>query len=260
MRKVMSNEEVVRAWALGRQPEARNAKGTLFFEGERLYSYGRHHLLALRHQHLWLINADRASVTTSRHASLARRYAPTYHEVPELHRLAAFIDNPPEGRQLVNRTIIGYVEQHALTLDLSTIAELLRLARVRSKTIPRRARRIQALAEKAKRLSDARDEIARARHSCSVIRRLAGMPRAEWAGFLRVFQPEHDRDAGAAAWKAEYRAKELSCHMHRAARADSPPLHARRKARLRIQALEALAAELRQRHDLYLDSRYLRAL
>jgi hypothetical protein len=72
---------VTRLWAEAKTPCAHSNNGQLFFDGGALYSYGFHYLAGARlpesfsrdgDKSLFLINADKVSVTTSKHVSFAR--------------------------------------------------------------------------------------------------------------------------------------------------------------------------------------------
>lgn len=54
-----------------------NKGSNMYFEGDTLYSYGRHFILAIRVKNGYLLNGDKYSNTTANHQSLTRRYAPT---------------------------------------------------------------------------------------------------------------------------------------------------------------------------------------
>lgn len=66
----MTNRETMKAWVDGKK-RGRNAKGTVFFEGDVIYSYGPHYPLAVRAPGksgpFFYVNKDKYSVTTSRH-------------------------------------------------------------------------------------------------------------------------------------------------------------------------------------------------
>lgn len=74
-----SNSEVVQAFREG-NGEAR--AGSIFAEGDTLYSYGHHFPLALRLSELYLINADKYSITTSAHQALAIHFLVPNVQVP----------------------------------------------------------------------------------------------------------------------------------------------------------------------------------
>lgn len=72
-RQVFDTAQVAHVWAQGRQEEGRNPARRVFFDGPRLFSYGRHFLTAYRlPDGAAFLNSDRYSVSTSRHQSDAR--------------------------------------------------------------------------------------------------------------------------------------------------------------------------------------------
>lgn len=78
MRKVVSRNEVTHLWAHQAQQSARNSNGTLFFEGDTIYSYGYHFPIAKFHRNsngesAVLFTTRTYSVTTSGHYSLVHR-------------------------------------------------------------------------------------------------------------------------------------------------------------------------------------------
>ena len=88
MRKVVSNREVPHLWAHQSQSEARNSNGSLYFNGDTIYSYGSHFPIA---QHVTspvtgeraiLVTTSRYSVTTSGHIGCVRNAIP--HGVREI--------------------------------------------------------------------------------------------------------------------------------------------------------------------------------
>jgi hypothetical protein len=94
MRTVHNSQMVFHLWANQSQPTARNGSGSVFFEGDTIYSYGRHFPVARIVQRRGertavLFNSSSYSVTTSAHQSHARQAArhlkPSF-TVPELSR------------------------------------------------------------------------------------------------------------------------------------------------------------------------------
>lgn len=87
MKIVVSSNEVCHLWAHKAQPEARNAKSSLFFRDSTIYSYGSHFPIA---RHVWdreeenydnpraavLFTSQEHSVTTARHKSAVRQAIP----------------------------------------------------------------------------------------------------------------------------------------------------------------------------------------
>ena len=76
MRTVFSNSEVVHVWAQRTHLDGQNQSRSLFFEGGRIYSYGRHYLLGEfisneNNDVAVIINTNRYSSTTAKHSSLA---------------------------------------------------------------------------------------------------------------------------------------------------------------------------------------------
>lgn len=75
MKTVFNTAMVAHVWAQGRQESGRTpGPGRVFFEGPRLFSYGRHFLTAYRlPDGAAFLNSSRYSVSTARHQSDARR-------------------------------------------------------------------------------------------------------------------------------------------------------------------------------------------
>jgi hypothetical protein len=76
MKKVVSSEMVAHLWANQSQDEARNARNTLYFKGDTIYSYGGHFPIA-RHVETKkgkvILFTDRGySITTSKHIAYVR--------------------------------------------------------------------------------------------------------------------------------------------------------------------------------------------
>ena len=94
------NDEVLNAYFNSSTPEGSNYQGSLFFEGQVLYSYGRHFPLAVRinrgggHMSLYIINGDKYSVTTSHHQGMLFSYINNSQrlEIPFSALEAAFSD------------------------------------------------------------------------------------------------------------------------------------------------------------------------
>ena len=65
----MNNREIVNKF----RNEATSGKsGNIFIEGNNLYSYGKHFILAVRMQDVYLLNGDSYSKSTSKHQSIVR--------------------------------------------------------------------------------------------------------------------------------------------------------------------------------------------
>jgi hypothetical protein len=73
-KKVFSNaSEVISAWFVGTKKEGRTPTGNIFFEGDVLYSYGYHFVLAIRLQSgVYLLNGDTYSHTTGAQQACVR--------------------------------------------------------------------------------------------------------------------------------------------------------------------------------------------
>jgi hypothetical protein len=69
MKKVFTNRELPHIWANQLQNEGRNSSGNIYFEGNTIYSYGRHFPIAtiLEKEKVILVNSNNYSVTTSKH-------------------------------------------------------------------------------------------------------------------------------------------------------------------------------------------------
>lgn len=78
MKRVVNSSMVAHLWANQVQSDARNATGSMFFEGDTIYSYGRHfpiarHTKALDGRAIALFTTRRHSVTTAKHIGEVRR-------------------------------------------------------------------------------------------------------------------------------------------------------------------------------------------
>lgn len=73
MRKVANSEQVAHLWAHQAQSEARNSTGSMFFEGNTIYSHGGHFPMARHVDDVVLITTKSYSVTTSCHQSVVAR-------------------------------------------------------------------------------------------------------------------------------------------------------------------------------------------
>lgn len=73
MATVFNTAMTTHVWAQGRQSEGRTPGGRVFFDGPRLFSYGRHFLIGFRlPDGAAFLNSDSYSISTSRHQRLAR--------------------------------------------------------------------------------------------------------------------------------------------------------------------------------------------
>jgi len=69
MRKVVSPSDVAHFFANQTQPEATNSGRTFYYEGDKIYSYGRHFCIARIHQGKMLFTKRTYSNSTSKHVS-----------------------------------------------------------------------------------------------------------------------------------------------------------------------------------------------
>lgn len=105
MRTVMPSREVAHVWASQQQAHPRNGKGTVYFEGPTIYSYGDHWPLAsFLRPDLVILNDDSYGISTSRHASYTRQALPHHIQtiaVPDCDALRAFLRDPKDPAPLL---------------------------------------------------------------------------------------------------------------------------------------------------------------
>lgn len=68
-RQVMTSQEVCHVWANQSQDSARNSSESVFFDGDTIFSYGRHFPMARHVNGVVLVTSRTYSVTTSKHKS-----------------------------------------------------------------------------------------------------------------------------------------------------------------------------------------------
>jgi len=94
MKRVFSsNAKTVAKWAERSQDYGRNSRGNIFFEGDMIYSYGRHYPIARFYRNFVLVNSRTYSVTTQQHKRLV------YYAVRQDYNITLIpdidnIDNP----------------------------------------------------------------------------------------------------------------------------------------------------------------------
>lgn len=99
MKTVFSNSMVAHVWASQSQESGRSNNGQFYFEGRRLFSYGRHYVAGYAMPRrdggtLYMVNSDSYSITTSRHCSEAAYAVPgRAHYVAGLTRLADTLES-----------------------------------------------------------------------------------------------------------------------------------------------------------------------
>jgi hypothetical protein len=113
MKTVVSNSEVPHLWAHQTQDHAKNATGSLFFDGDTIYSYGRHfpiaqHVTNSRGEKAVLLTTREYSVTTSRHVSEVRSSIPRGVPVFEVNPRNRW---PVLEALPLAETVAGYNEQ-----------------------------------------------------------------------------------------------------------------------------------------------------
>lgn len=93
-----SLREVIKAYAEGHSEPYTNPGGSLYFDGDVLYSYGQHFPLAVRLKDgNYLLNGDRYSSTTAKHQSYtmqeihnSRRVEIPFSALAEIHKMSHF--------------------------------------------------------------------------------------------------------------------------------------------------------------------------
>jgi len=76
----VTNRDAVRAFLAG-SVSVRASSGTIFSDGDVLYSYGKHWILAIRHGRYVFINNDYYSATTAKHRSHVINETPSYMRI-----------------------------------------------------------------------------------------------------------------------------------------------------------------------------------
>lgn len=80
-KKVFPNDEVAHIWARQTQPTGRNSQGNFYFDGDKIYSYGRHFCIARLLPNKQVLFTDRGcSKTTAKHINWVR-YAVNHLEL-----------------------------------------------------------------------------------------------------------------------------------------------------------------------------------
>ena len=86
MKTVFSNSMVAHVWAQQKQSEGRNSGGSIYFEGDTIYSYGSHFPMAKIIRDTVLFTTQGYSNTTSKHLGHARS-AVSHMDVIEVHKV-----------------------------------------------------------------------------------------------------------------------------------------------------------------------------
>lgn len=74
-KKVFDDRNVAHLWANKVQSDARNQRHTFYFEGDTIYSYGRHFPIAVHYKNVVLFTLDTYSNTTAKHIDYVRSAA-----------------------------------------------------------------------------------------------------------------------------------------------------------------------------------------
>lgn len=90
MKTVFTNSMCAHVWAQRSQERGQGSKGSIYFQGDTIYSYGPHFRIAMfvdrpPAETVVLINRDNCSVSTAKHINYVRRAIP--HGVPVFHVL-----------------------------------------------------------------------------------------------------------------------------------------------------------------------------
>jgi hypothetical protein len=93
MKKVFSESEVAHRWANQLQYEARNKGGNFYFDGDTIYSYGRHFPIAVHHKGAVLFTINTYSNATSKHIREVRSAVSHKDKVYCLNPYEAHINN-----------------------------------------------------------------------------------------------------------------------------------------------------------------------
>jgi len=200
------NAQCGHVWRQGVQDFGRSSNGNLFFHHARLYSYGRHFVVAiLTPDGRALVNADSSSVTTSGHQTDARRALGWggYASVPDLtalvektpfglwcdyHTRAAGGDKIDSGnleslKRGARVAVVEYVTREAYRLEDEGVGVAL-LALVGVEDAPTRFARMLATSKKKQESIKADAEKKRRDYYLGVASRVANMSETERAEYL----------------------------------------------------------------------------
>lgn len=168
MRKVVSSNQVCHLWAHQSQPEARNAKGSIYFNGDTIYSYGSHFPMARHVNGAVLFTTRSYSTTTAQHLSMTRGAIPP--NVP-VFRVECVTDAPSitMAQKIEERATQLYAKAQRAKSNkgwlLSDVAETLQEAKdfVRHFCLNYDVKEIAELGERVKEIEQARKAEAKAR-------------------------------------------------------------------------------------------------
>jgi len=77
-----SNSKVIHKWAEQSQQEGRNSHRNIFFEGNTIYSYGKHYPMATIYNNVILVNSESYSQTTQSHIGQVGYIVKQYLKIP----------------------------------------------------------------------------------------------------------------------------------------------------------------------------------
>lgn len=90
--KKMNHNEVIKNYFEATDRDHFNKSGNVFFEGDTLYSYGHHFILATKCKNGYLLNGDTYSNSTSTHQSYTRGNAPDNSPIIPFSAIRAMFD------------------------------------------------------------------------------------------------------------------------------------------------------------------------
>lgn len=127
MRTVFNNAMTAHVWAQQTQPEGRNANGSLFFDGDTIYSYGRHFPLArfinnATGDRACYLNPATYSLTTAKHKRLVWQAVrgtmtfslpPSFWQGNEYDTQNEIDQRHRESREAYAERVVGHIEAAA---------------------------------------------------------------------------------------------------------------------------------------------------
>lgn len=161
MKKVVSSSQVCHLWAHQSQSEARNGKGSIYFNGDTIYSYGSHFPMARHVNGAVLFTTRSYSTTTAQHLSMTRGAIPP--NVP-VFRVECVTDAPSitMAQEIEERATQLYAKAQRAKSNkgwfLSYVAETLQEAKdfVRHFRLNYDVKEIAELGERVKEIEQAR--------------------------------------------------------------------------------------------------------
>jgi hypothetical protein len=192
-RQVFNTDQVIHLWAQNNYPRARNGKGSVYFEGATIFSYGSHFPMG---HHMpdgaVILNSDRYSVSTSGHQSgtawavnhLRQIDAPALRELLSGYGapLAVLVDvkADSERKAAARRAVADYVEKHALALDDEAGAYFMRLAGKSEAKAGEAFARVKAAVQRAADRQAKADKETAARNDMRRATQYAKMSPRDW--------------------------------------------------------------------------------